>query len=213
MVMLELLSREVQLSRQAHRRLCLILEEGVPEHLVVDVQLAHLGPRPSPRLLLGRVLPGETGVAHLSDARLRQELRQLPLRLFVPALPLQVLPLLGPVPRDRHGVPQRFQVDQQPRVVGCRVVRLDDIRSVHQLLQLRDGQAIQLLMRLAGHDLVLFLVQQSVDLVLGGLLRLRPDLRHLGLGLLRGRLISTQLLRRTEARKHLSKLLHDALIL
>mmetsp|Transcript_12843 Transcript_12843/g.38241 ORF Transcript_12843/g.38241 Transcript_12843/m.38241 type:complete len:312 (+) Transcript_12843:803-1738(+) len=178
-VHLELLALVVQLAVARHGGLRLPLEEGVVQHLVVDVHAAHLGRDAVPlqrRHLLLRV--GLLDRApDLLDARLRDELRQLPGLLLHAPLALEVAALVAPVARHGHGVPRRLEEHEQLGVAGRDVVRLHDLGVGHGLLELGHGHARGGLALLFGHFLLLDLLLRGF-----GLLLLRGRGLDLGLG-------------------------------
>lgn len=134
---LVLLALVVQVPVTRQLGLGLVLEEGVVQHLVVDVYLAHLGADALARLglaLLGGLLLHHR-VADLRDARLRDELGQLEGRLLHAHLACQVLTDVAPVSGHGHAAAVGLQGHQQARVAGSHVVRLHHIRPRNELLQ------------------------------------------------------------------------------
>mmetsp|Transcript_12982 Transcript_12982/g.28101 ORF Transcript_12982/g.28101 Transcript_12982/m.28101 type:complete len:402 (-) Transcript_12982:2-1207(-) len=160
-----------------------VLEERVVQHLVVDVELAHLGVRLLSALrlepLLGLLL--HDGLPNLGDSGGLDELRELEGRLLDAALAGHVLALAAPVLRDVDRVAVRLQVDQQARVGGCGVPDLDDVGAPHQGLQLRHGHAADDLALLLGQILSVVLIFTVLGLLQQRGLGLRPLLLVLAL--------------------------------
>lgn len=144
---LELFAFVVELAKARHLWLGLVLEEGVVELLVVNVNLAHLGLDPLACLLLERraLLLLFDRVALCRDPRVGNEGGQLERRLLDASLALEVVALLGPVLRDRDCVPVRLDLDKQLRVCSRRVDPVDHLGLAHEALQVGDGQARELL--------------------------------------------------------------------
>ena len=97
----------VDVAMRSRLRFLLILEEGIVQDLIVNINLAHLRLHSLPHLLLQRL--GFVGLCRLltqlADASLLNEVWKLEGDLVDASLVLQVATLLGPMPRYRHRVP------------------------------------------------------------------------------------------------------------
>lgn len=157
------------MDRQPRPRL--VSEERIVQLLVVDINLAHLGLHPLPRLglQLGRILLLLDRVPELHDSRVLDKIRQVKWHLLNTALALEVLPLLVPVRRDRNRVTVALELHQQVRVRGRHVDPVYHLWVLSHLLQDCDThpvEALELLFRRllglgvgirAGHVVVGFL--------------------------------------------------------
>mmetsp|Transcript_7489 Transcript_7489/g.19479 ORF Transcript_7489/g.19479 Transcript_7489/m.19479 type:complete len:515 (+) Transcript_7489:672-2216(+) len=199
---LKLLALIVDVAVAREVRLRLELEKGVVQHLIVDVNLAHLGLHALLLLALEllRVLLLHDRRADPLDARRGNELGQLEGRLLDTALAHQKLPLLAPVLWHGDRVAVRFEMHKQPRVGCSHVPLLDHFRLGDELLELSDGEALELLLLLLRHLRVLLLLLLLGALVLRALVLLLLRLA------VRGAPLAQQLLRRVELAKHVRQL-------
>mmetsp|Transcript_94714 Transcript_94714/g.273888 ORF Transcript_94714/g.273888 Transcript_94714/m.273888 type:complete len:521 (-) Transcript_94714:144-1706(-) len=133
------------------------LEEGVVKHLVVDVQLAHLRMGPVAALPLQRLvrLLLQDGLTDLRNPCGLDEVGKLERGLLDAPLSRHVLALAAPMPRNSHGVSVGLQIDKQAWVGGGRIPDLDNIRPLHQGLQLCNRHPRrEAPLLLGGHDLL-----------------------------------------------------------
>jgi hypothetical protein len=94
----------------------LVLEKGIVKNAVVDVNFSHLWLHPLPHLLFQglRLIVGL--LSHLADSGVLNKIGQLERNLVDATLVLEVLPLLYPVLRHRHGVSETLEEHQIHRV-------------------------------------------------------------------------------------------------
>ena len=107
-----LLALEVYVTVRSLLGFLLVLKEGIVQHLVVYLNLAHLRLHSLSHLLLQcfSLVCLSSLLPQLTDARLFNEIRQLEWYLVYTALILQISALLGPMARDRHRISHLFAV-------------------------------------------------------------------------------------------------------
>mmetsp|Transcript_27332 Transcript_27332/g.73910 ORF Transcript_27332/g.73910 Transcript_27332/m.73910 type:complete len:436 (-) Transcript_27332:858-2165(-) len=129
---LKLLALVVHLPDLRQLGLGLVLKEGVMQHLVVNVHLAHLGLHPCALFGLQRLgaLLLRVPLTHLPNACSLYEVWQLEGRLLDTPLALQVLAFLGPVTRHRCCVSVGLQVNQHLRVGRGHVPHFHHVRPL-----------------------------------------------------------------------------------
>mmetsp|Transcript_27665 Transcript_27665/g.62589 ORF Transcript_27665/g.62589 Transcript_27665/m.62589 type:complete len:346 (-) Transcript_27665:46-1083(-) len=167
---LKLLALIVNVAVAREAGFSLELEESVVEHLVIDVDLAHLGLHPF--LLFAfellRILLLHHRGTDLLDAGGLDELWKLERRLLYTALSHEKFALLAPMLWHRDRVAVALEMDEQPGVGCSDIPLLDNLWLAHQLLQLGDREPLQLLLLLLRHLRLLLLLR--TPLLLDGLL-------------------------------------------
>mmetsp|Transcript_53306 Transcript_53306/g.88566 ORF Transcript_53306/g.88566 Transcript_53306/m.88566 type:complete len:296 (+) Transcript_53306:532-1419(+) len=144
---LELLALIVELAVARELGLGLVLEEGVVEDFVVDVDLAHLGLRSLTRLLLHRLtaLLVHDRLADLADAGALDKVRKTEGRLLDTTLALEVLSTLAPVTGHGHSVSVGLEEQEVLGVLAVDVMQLDEVWPGDSLLEDGDLLDLQLL--------------------------------------------------------------------
>ena len=117
----------------------LVLEEGIVQHLVINVDLAHLWLHSLPHLLLERLCIVRLAclLAELADSGLLDEVRQLEWYLVDAALVLEIAALLCPVSGDRHGIPDLLAFEEEERVFRRDVPRFNEVWPFHLHLEVK----------------------------------------------------------------------------
>ena len=133
--------KDTHFTKVCKRRLGLELEERVVQLLIVDINLAHLGLDPLPRLGLQthpRLLLLHR-VPHRRNTRVRDIRGKLERRFLDTPLSLQIIPLGAPVRWDGDGVSVGLEVKQETRVSGGHVCPFHDFWFLDELLEFSDG--------------------------------------------------------------------------
>lgn len=150
---LVLLAFEVYVTMRSLLGLLLVLEEGVVQDLVVNLNLAHLRLHALPHLLLERL--GIVCLASLltksTDSCLLDEVRQLEGYLVYATLVLQVAALLRPVPRNWHRIPYLLALEEEEWVLRRDVPRFHQVWPLHLHLEVKDFHLGELFALLLCH--------------------------------------------------------------
>ena len=116
-----LLALVIHVSMSGLLRLLLVLKESIVQHLVIDLNFAHLRLHTLPHFLLQRlgIVCLASLLTKLADSGLLNEVWQLEGYFVDTALVLEIATLLRPVSGNRHGIPDLLAFKEEERVFRC----------------------------------------------------------------------------------------------
>ena len=135
-----------------------VLEEGVVQNRVIDVNFAHFRLDALPHFLLEAFARVVGLLPELVDARIFDKVWQLERPLVNTPLVLEVAPLLAPVVRHLHRVPDLFQLEQKQRIRGRNVPIFDEVGPLGTHLQLEQAHPFTSFLLFLAHFLGFFIL-------------------------------------------------------